>query len=157
MYQVDPIIRTAVRRKIRESTAGVSRKPSSDGKARGCSSKHLCGSLIGTPDPVTDSPGLDGAALGCRRPDKPQSPFWPQSHFGTAFRYTSSYLMLAPQPFHNQQRETKSESCSPDSQSGLCSRGPPTYCSGFSGLGSITETFVALNLSCCDCDTALKS
>ena len=29
--------------KIRESTAGVSRKPSSDGKARGCSSKHLCG------------------------------------------------------------------------------------------------------------------
>ena len=40
------------------------------------------GSLLGTPDPVTDSPGLDGAALGCRRPDKPQSPFWPQSHFG---------------------------------------------------------------------------
>ena len=29
--------------KIRESTAGVSRKPSSDGKARGSSSKHLCG------------------------------------------------------------------------------------------------------------------
>ena len=29
--------------KIRESTAGVSRKPSSDGKACGCSSKHLCG------------------------------------------------------------------------------------------------------------------
>ncbi len=29
--------------KIRESTAGVSRKPSSDCKARGCSSKHLCG------------------------------------------------------------------------------------------------------------------
>ena len=29
--------------KIRESTVGVSRKPSSDGKARGCSSKHLCG------------------------------------------------------------------------------------------------------------------
>ena len=29
--------------KIRESTAGVSRKPSSEGKARGCSSKHLCG------------------------------------------------------------------------------------------------------------------
>ena len=29
--------------KIRESTAGVSRKPSSDGKARGCSSKHLSG------------------------------------------------------------------------------------------------------------------
>ena len=29
--------------KIRESTAGVSRKPSSDGKARGCSSKHLWG------------------------------------------------------------------------------------------------------------------
>ena len=29
--------------KIRESTAGVSRKPSSDGKARGCSSKQLCG------------------------------------------------------------------------------------------------------------------
>ena len=29
--------------KIRESAAGVSRKPSSDGKARGCSSKHLCG------------------------------------------------------------------------------------------------------------------
>ena len=29
--------------KIRESTAGVSRKSSSDGKARGCSSKHLCG------------------------------------------------------------------------------------------------------------------
>ena len=29
--------------RIRESTAGVSRKPSSDGKARGCSSKHLCG------------------------------------------------------------------------------------------------------------------
>ena len=29
--------------KIRESTAGVSCKPSSDGKARGCSSKHLCG------------------------------------------------------------------------------------------------------------------
>ena len=29
--------------KVRESTAGVSRKPSSDGKARGCSSKHLCG------------------------------------------------------------------------------------------------------------------
>ena len=28
--------------KIRESTAGVSRKPSSDGKACGCSSKHLC-------------------------------------------------------------------------------------------------------------------
>ena len=26
----------------------------------------------GTPDPVTDSPGLDGAALGCRRPDKPE-------------------------------------------------------------------------------------
>ena len=40
------------------------------------------GSLLGTPDPVTDSPGLDGAALGCRRPDKPQSLFWPQSHFG---------------------------------------------------------------------------
>ena len=29
--------------KIRESTAGGSRKPSSDGKACGCSSKHLCG------------------------------------------------------------------------------------------------------------------
>ena len=29
--------------KIRESTAGVSRKPSSDCKACGCSSKHLCG------------------------------------------------------------------------------------------------------------------
>ena len=29
--------------KIRESSAGVSGKPSSDGKARGCSSKHLCG------------------------------------------------------------------------------------------------------------------
>ena len=29
--------------KIRESTAGVSSKPSSDGKACGCSSKHLCG------------------------------------------------------------------------------------------------------------------
>ena len=29
--------------KIRESSAGVSRKPSSDGKARGSSSKHLCG------------------------------------------------------------------------------------------------------------------
>ena len=29
--------------KIRESTAGVSRKPSSEGKACGCSSKHLCG------------------------------------------------------------------------------------------------------------------
>ena len=29
--------------KIRESTAGVSRKPSSDGKACGSSSKHLCG------------------------------------------------------------------------------------------------------------------
>ena len=29
--------------KIRESTAGVSRKPSSDGKARGCSSKQLSG------------------------------------------------------------------------------------------------------------------
>ena len=29
--------------KIRECTAGVSRKPSSDGKACGCSSKHLCG------------------------------------------------------------------------------------------------------------------
>ena len=29
--------------KIRESTAGVSRKPSSDCKAWGCSSKHLCG------------------------------------------------------------------------------------------------------------------
>ena len=29
--------------KIRESTAGVSRKPSSDGKARGCSSKHVSG------------------------------------------------------------------------------------------------------------------
>ena len=29
--------------KIRESTAGVSRKPSSDGKARGSSSKHLSG------------------------------------------------------------------------------------------------------------------
>ena len=29
--------------KIRESTAGVSRKPSSDGKARGSSSKHLWG------------------------------------------------------------------------------------------------------------------
>ena len=29
--------------KIRESTAGVSRKPSSDGKARGCSRKQLCG------------------------------------------------------------------------------------------------------------------
>ena len=29
--------------KIRESTAGVSRKPSSDGKAGGSSSKHLCG------------------------------------------------------------------------------------------------------------------
>ena len=29
--------------KIRESTAGVSRKPSYDGKACGCSSKHLCG------------------------------------------------------------------------------------------------------------------
>ena len=29
--------------KIRESTAGVSRKPSSDGKARGCSSNHLSG------------------------------------------------------------------------------------------------------------------
>ena len=29
--------------KIRESTAGVFRKPSSDGKACGCSSKHLCG------------------------------------------------------------------------------------------------------------------
>ena len=29
--------------KIRESTAGVSRKPSSDGKVRGSSSKHLCG------------------------------------------------------------------------------------------------------------------
>ena len=29
--------------KIRESTAGVSRKPSSDGKTRGCSSKHLWG------------------------------------------------------------------------------------------------------------------
>ena len=29
--------------KIRESTAGVSRKPSSDCKARGCSSKQLCG------------------------------------------------------------------------------------------------------------------
>ncbi len=29
--------------KIRESTAGVSRKPSYDGKARGCSSKHLSG------------------------------------------------------------------------------------------------------------------
>ena len=29
--------------KIRESTAEVSRKPSSDGKARGSSSKHLCG------------------------------------------------------------------------------------------------------------------
>ena len=29
--------------KIRESTAGVSCKPSPDGKARGCSSKHLCG------------------------------------------------------------------------------------------------------------------
>ena len=29
--------------KIGESTAGVSRKPSSDGKARGSSSKHLCG------------------------------------------------------------------------------------------------------------------
>ena len=28
--------------KIRESTAGVSRKPSSDCKACGCSSKHLC-------------------------------------------------------------------------------------------------------------------
>ena len=29
--------------KIRESTAGVSRKPSSDCKACGCSGKHLCG------------------------------------------------------------------------------------------------------------------
>ena len=29
--------------KIRESTAGVSRKPSSDCKACGCSSRHLCG------------------------------------------------------------------------------------------------------------------
>ena len=29
--------------KIGESAAGVSRKPSSDGKARGSSSKHLCG------------------------------------------------------------------------------------------------------------------
>ena len=29
--------------KIRESTAGVSRKPSSDCKACGSSSKHLCG------------------------------------------------------------------------------------------------------------------
>ena len=29
--------------KIRESTAGVSRKPSSDGKAGGSSSKHVCG------------------------------------------------------------------------------------------------------------------
>ena len=29
--------------KIRESTAGGSRKPSFDGKACGCSSKHLCG------------------------------------------------------------------------------------------------------------------
>ena len=29
--------------KIRESTAGVSRKPSSDCEACGCSSKHLCG------------------------------------------------------------------------------------------------------------------
>ena len=29
--------------RIRESTAGVSRKPSSDGKAGGSSSKHLCG------------------------------------------------------------------------------------------------------------------
>ena len=29
--------------KMRESTAGVFRKPSSEGKARGCSSKHLCG------------------------------------------------------------------------------------------------------------------
>ena len=79
--------------KIRESTAGVSRKPSSDGKARGSSSKHLIPSKahwrtrdsFGVNhcwDPVTHNPGLDGAALGCRRPDKPQSRFWPQSHFG---------------------------------------------------------------------------
>ena len=69
--------------KIRESTAGVSRKPSSDGKACGSSSKHLCGlTRMEHLTPVTDSPGLDGAALGCRRPDKPQFPFWPQSHFG---------------------------------------------------------------------------
>ena len=52
------------------------------------------GSLHGTPDPVTDSPGLDGAALGCRRPDKPQFPFLASVPFWYAFRYTSSYLML---------------------------------------------------------------
>ena len=42
-FQVDPHHQDSGEAKIRESTAGVSRKPSSDGKARGSSSKHLCG------------------------------------------------------------------------------------------------------------------
>ena len=43
LYSSGPHHQDSGEAKIRESTAGVSRKPSSDGKACGCSSKHLCG------------------------------------------------------------------------------------------------------------------
>ena len=43
MYSSGPHHQDSGEAKIRESTAGVSRKPSSDCKACGCSSKHLCG------------------------------------------------------------------------------------------------------------------
>ena len=43
IYSSGPHHQDSGEAKIRESTAGVSRKPSSDCKACGCSSKHLCG------------------------------------------------------------------------------------------------------------------